>query len=387
MIYFLFALLLLALAAIPTAMVFVNLPLFQRTSPISGGDLPAVSVLIPARNEEAGIAAAVQTVLDSRHVRLEILVMDDHSNDRTAAIVEELAQQIAQQQTTPGAKPPNHSLRLLHAAELPSGWNGKQHACWQLSQQAQFERLLFMDADVRLAPEAVARLLAEQERIGCGLLSGFPHQRTESLAEQLLIPLMYFVLLGYLPLARMRTSLQPEFGAGCGQLFLARRQDYLAAGGHEAIRGSRHDGLQLPRSFRCSGIATDVVDASDLASVRMYSDWHSVLQGLQKNATEGIANAKLIFPFSVLLLGAAVLPILTLAHGLFWGWPGAAMAVLGMATLLSFAPRAMLAARFESSIWGTLLHPLAVAIFVAIQWQAFLNASFGGGPVAWKGRH
>ena len=63
------------------------------------------------------------------------------------------------------------------------------------------------------------------------------------------------------------------------------------------------------------------------------------------------------------------------------------MAVLGMATLLSFAPRAMLAARFESSIWGTLLHPLAVAIFVAIQWQAFLNASFGGGPVAWKGRH
>lgn len=373
MIYLLYASLLLALAALPTIMVLRNLPLFHRAAQVVTSDLPAVSVLVPARNEEQGIARSLASLLTNQGVQFEVIVMDDHSSDRTAFIVKELAR----------GEP---RLRLVLAPELPDGWNGKQHACWHLAQLAQHDRLLFVDADVHLASNALTRLLSEHAQGGAALLSGFPQQITGSWAEHVLIPMMHFVLLGYLPLDRMRASTQPQFGAGCGQLFLTSRVDYLAAGGHEAIRQSRHDGLQLPRSYRRVGLSTDLFDASDIASVRMYMGWSSVLQGLQKNATEGIANAKLIAPFSLLLLGSAVLPLLSLAHGWYYGWPATAMGVLGLASLLSFAPRGLLAARLQQSWWGVLLHPLAVVIFVAVQWIAFVRSSCGWGPVAWKGR-
>jgi hypothetical protein len=299
--------------------------------------------------------------------------MDDHSSDGTAAVVKAFADQ-------------DPRVKLAQAPELPSGWNGKQHACWQLSQLARFERLLFLDADVRLSTDGLRRLAGEYERAGCALLSGFPDQVTPSLAEQMLIPMMHFVLLGYLPLDRMRASTQPEFGAGCGQMFFTSRADYATAGGHAAIANSRHDGLQLPRSYRRVKLSTDLFDASDIASVRMYTGWTSVLAGLMKNATEGLANAKLIGVFTLLLLGAAVFPILTLAHAWYHGWPWPAQVMLVVASLLSYVPRGLLAMRLRQSWIGVLLHPVAVAIFVAVQWVAFVRACSGRGPVAWKGR-
>lgn len=382
----LFALALLCLAGLPALMVCWNLPQFHRAESLgetqgvaaSAVDTAtrtasSVSVLIPARNEQAGIGAAVSAVLASSQVDLEVIVADDHSTDRTATIVHELAL----------ADP---RVRMICVPQLPSDWNGKQHACWHLAQAAKFERLLFMDADVRLEPRAVQRLVSEQDRTNCNLLSGFPRQITPTAAEQMMIPLMYFVLLGYLPLARMRSDQQVGLGAGCGQLFLTTKTDYLAAGGHAAIKASRHDGLQLPRSYRRAGLMSDLIDASDIASVRMYGGWSSVFQGLQKNASEGIANARLIIPFSILLLGSGVLPILMLPHAVYHDWPTTTVVVLAIATLLSYAPRAMIAVRFETSWLGTIMHPLAVALFVALQWRVFIRHILGRQPVRWRGR-
>ncbi|MEO8271655.1 MAG: glycosyltransferase, partial [Aureliella sp.] len=166
------AMLLLMLAALPTLMVYSNLPLFHRAvaARVDVGKLDGgVSVLIPARNEEPGIGAAICSALASIGVDVEVVVMDDHSTDCTASVVEELA----------GT---DSRVRLVRAPDLPGDWNGKQHACWHLSQIAKFDRLLFMDADVRLEPSAIARLVAEQTLSGCSLLSGFPRQLTPTLA-------------------------------------------------------------------------------------------------------------------------------------------------------------------------------------------------------------
>ncbi len=373
MIYFIYASLLLILAALPTLMVVRNLPLFQLAAPAANGGEPPVSVLIPARNEQAVIAQAIERVLLNRQMQFEVVVLDDHSTDRTAHIVAELASRDAR-------------VRLIQAAELPSDWNGKQYACWQLAQVAQNDRLLFIDADVRLAEDALSRISAEFERAECALLSGFPRQVTVSLAERLLIPMMHFVLLGYLPLDRMRASTQPEFGAGCGQMFFTDKTYYFKAGGHAAIKQSRHDGLQLPRSYRRIGLKTDLFDASDIASVRMYTGWSSVLLGLQKNASEGLANSKLIWIFSLLLLGSGVFPLLTLAHAVFYGWPWGGIGLLCVASLLSFVPRALLSARWQQSWLGVFLHPLAVTIFMAVQWIDYLRQIAGWRQIPWKGR-
>ena len=125
-------------AAIPAVLFARNLPLYRRAPvPPASSDLPRISLLIPARNEEHNIAAAIDAGLASGGVNLEIVVLDDHSTDRTAAIVREVA-----------ARDPR--VRLEGAPELPAGWCGKQHACHILAEHARRPLLVFVDADTRL---------------------------------------------------------------------------------------------------------------------------------------------------------------------------------------------------------------------------------------------
>jgi 1-acyl-sn-glycerol-3-phosphate acyltransferase len=181
-------------AGIPALLFLVNVRRYRRAPAKAGSrEYPAVSVLIPARDEELSIRAAVESVLANKGVTLECIVLDDHSSDRTAAIVRELSQH-------------DPRLRLETAPALPPGWNGKQHACFVLSRNAKHDVLCFVDADVRLAPDALSRMLAFMNASGAPMVSGFPHQETHTWMEKLLLPLIHFVLLAFLPMGRMRSS-------------------------------------------------------------------------------------------------------------------------------------------------------------------------------------
>ncbi len=376
MFFILYALFLLVLAALPAVVFIRNLPQFRGVPAANSSAatvLSGISVLIPARNEETGIEESLNCLLTSPFRPLEILVLDDASTDRTAEIVARLAEQ-------------DKRVRLLQSAELPYGWNGKQHACWQLAQAAEHDWLLFLDADVHMSTDALPRIARQLATTPCDLLSGFPRQETGTLSEKLLIPLMHVVLLGFLPLDQMRASRKPEFGAGCGQLFIAQRTAYFACGGHRAIQGSRHDGLKLPRAFRSANLVTDLFDATDIASCRMYTSLQQVVRGLLKNATEGIAQPRLIGIFSVFLLGGQTLPILSFGHALYWGWSTTAIVILFVATLLSYLPRTLAALQFRQSWIGVLLNPIAVAAFLVLQWWAMIRAMLGSQPIAWRGR-
>jgi hypothetical protein len=362
----------LAFATLPALLYFRNAMLFRPPPVISDTTLsPAtLSVLIPARNEESAIAAALESVLESRGVDLEVVVLDDHSEDRTAAIVSDFAARDAR-------------VRLEAAPELPVGWCGKQHACYTLSKLATRDTFVFLDADVRLTPDALARLAAFQRKSNAPLVSGFPRQETGTLLEKLVIPLIHWLLLSFLPFDRMRKDLRPSLGAGCGQLFLTTRDAYERVGGHAAIRESLHDGVMLPRAYRAAGLMTDVCDATDLATCRMYRNARQVWFGLAKNAQEGLAAPRLILATTTLLVCGQVLPALL--------WTVAALltpieaALLGVATVASYAPRLHAAWRFRQSWLGAVLHPLGVACLLAIQWFSVLRSAVGR-PVGWKGR-
>jgi hypothetical protein len=338
---------------------------------IEGRPRYAISVLIPARNEERSIAAAVESALASKGVELEVLVLDDHSDDATAAAVAAIA-----------ARDPR--VRLLTAPPLPPGWCGKQHACHVLAQNATYPLLLFVDADVRLSSDALARMAIFLEYSGAALVSGIPRQETGTFLEILVIPLIHFILLGFLPLARMRRSAHPRYAAGCGQLFLTRRDAYEQAGGHAAIRASLHDGLTLPRAYRRAGLMTDLCDATALAVCRMYRGAGELWRGLAKNATEGMASPALIGPFTLLLLGGQVLPLVVLTWSLIAFEP-VALGLSAAATGLMYYPRLVGVRRFRQSLPGALLHPLGVLVLLAIQWYA-LGRRMLGRPAGWKGR-
>ncbi|WP_448203296.1 glycosyltransferase family 2 protein [Azospirillum sp. sgz302134] len=331
---------------------------------MSGGAECAVSILIPARNEEASIADAVEATLANPNVALEVVVLDDHSTDRTAEIVRAIA-----------ARDPR--VRLERAPPLPPGWSGKQHACHVLAGLARHPILLFQDADVRLEPGAVAPMAAFLRASGAGLVSGFPRQATGTLGEALVIPLIHFLLLGYLPMARMRRSVHPGYGAACGQLILVDRNAYARAGGHAAIRTSLHDGVTLPRAFRRADIMTDLFDATGFARCRMYRGFAEVWAGFSKNATEGMATSAALPVWTVLLFGGHVLPWLLLV--LSPEWLPALAAGTGLAT------RLILATRFRQSLLGVLLHPLGVLVMLAIQWTALVRSALGH-PAVWRGR-
>jgi hypothetical protein len=252
-----------------------------------------------------------------------------------------------------------------------------------LAKLARHPLLAFLDADVRLAPGGLARLCAFRAASGADLVSGFPRQVTGTLLERLLIPLIHFILLGFLPLRRMRRSRRPGFGAGCGQLFLVRRAGYEAAGGHAAIRATLHDGIELPRAFRTAGLLSDLCDATDVAACRMYRGGAEVWQGLAKNATEGLAAPGLIVPATLLLVGGQVLPVALLAAA---PWlPAAAGWLAATATALAYSTRLAGVVRFRQSLVGALLHPVGVLLLLAIQWYALLR-QLAGQPATWKGR-
>lgn len=350
-----------ALAAFPFLMALLNLREFRTPRPARAR--PAVSVLIPARNEEANIAAACAAVLASTGVDLELIVLDDASTDRTPQIL---------------AAIDDPRLRVASAPPLPPGWSGKQHACHVLGTLARHDLMVFVDADVRLAPDAVHRMAGVMERHPeTGLASGFPRQIVVTWSEQLLLPLIHFMLMGWLPMAAMHRQTNPALGAGCGQLFIARRDGYLRAGGHAAIRASLHDGITLPRAFRRTGQMTRLFDATQLATCRMYVSANQVWEGLCKNATEGMAKPAALPVWTVILFGGQVLPLLLMLTA-----PSAPALI---ALILSVGLRLMLASRFRQPLLPALLQPAAIAALLAIQWYSLVR-QLRGGRATWRGR-
>lgn len=388
----------LILTGIPTVTFLRNLRHFRRVPRLSNDQLgeaqklPPVSVLIPARNEAARIEVAIRALLQSTNIEIEICVLDDHSEDATAEIIKLLAEE-------------DSRVRLHRSRELLVGWNGKQFACHQLSQLAKFDRWLFMDADVLVHPHAIARLaIAFESRSAdakqtLSLLSAFPHQQTGSLGEKLLVPLMHFALLGFLPMWRMQKSKHPAYAAGCGQMFFTSREDYMQvatdvgsdrspgksepASAHAVIKASRHDGIELPRAFRRAGFATDIVDGTDLASVRMYDSFEATWQGIKKNATEGFARP-LLMPFVTLFCLAPLASAIAAVWLLLLGAIKPAVIAFS-AYCVALIPRLIASLKFRQTMLGSIMHVDGLLLFLCIQWSALIDSLLGK-QVAWRGR-
>ena len=365
-----------ACAALPAVLTAINLPAFRGPRRSGGGPTPRVSLLIPARDEAGSIGECLHAALNSAGVDLEVVVLDDGSTDGTGEIVAAAA-----------AEDPR--VRLERAPPLPAGWCGKQWACWNLARRADPSRdlLAFIDADVRLAPRALRTMFEERARRGVGLLSGFPREVCGTAWEAAVIPLIHFVLLGFLPVPAARRLRGPAWAAGCGQLFLTTRAAYDAAGGHAAVKSSLHDGLKLPRAYRQAGQTTDIVDAAGLATCRMYHGARETFAGLAKNAAEGVASPGLIGFFTAVLGLGQVAPVPLLAAGALGAFaltPTAAAALLAAAAL-SWGARAALALAYRQPWRGVALHPAGVAFFLAVQWCAF-GRELSGKPAAWRGR-
>lgn len=330
-----------------------------------------VSVCIPCRDEERNIERVVRSVLASGHARLEVLAYDDESTDRTGEILRTLATE-------------DPRVRIVHSVKLPAGWVGKQHACHRLAQASRGDWILFIDADVRLEPDAIGRAMAFARRTRASLISTFPRQITATPGEALIVPMIFYLLIGYLPFKSMRRTLSPSASAACGQFILVERNAYFETGGHKAVRDSMHDGVKLPRLFRRAGHRTDLFDGTSLCHVRMYAGFAQTWRGFAKNAYEGLGSLRLLIFLTTLHLAVHIAPWLLFPVLLLTSNVGPALAFAAGAVLLQIVQRLLLTIRFGHSAALAPLHPVSVALLTMIQWHSYvLHRSSGR---SWKGR-
>ena len=370
----------------------INLAAFRVApeEPKSDDEGWSLTVCVPARDEEENLEACVRSILRAADAdprsRTEVMVYDDGSTDRTPEILARLVEE-------------DSRVLAAEVEPLPEGWNGKQHACDAMGRQAEGDWLLFTDADVRFEPSSLRRTRAalharSRPERPIALLSAFPGERTGSIGESLIVPMIHVILLSYLPFGRMRRTLDPAASAACGQFILCRRSIWTEVGGHGAIRDSMHDGVHLPRVFRRQGHATDLFDGTDIVSCRMYHGFSETWHGFAKNAYEGLGNPVLLVLLTVLHLGGQVAPWIVAgiaALGAFGGLDVATPAIstfaLGCAStaiLIQLLLRSRLAARFDQSWVGVMLHPVGLLLLTAIQWWGLRLHLVG--RRSWRGR-
>ncbi len=322
-----------------------------------------VSVGVPARDEERVIGDCLASLLAQEGVSLEIRVLDDGSSDRTAAIVREIAER-------------DGRVTLLEGAPLLEGWKGKPHACQQLGEAATGEWLLFVDADVRLGPGAIAAALAQAEAARADLLSVFPEQVCGSWSEKILIPTLGFILLAFLPF-RFLERPDPRIAAANGQFMLFRREAYRAINGHAGVKDAIVEDIVLARRVKAAGGRLAIADGTGRVFCRMYRSLGEIWHGFSKNLYPAFGGKPAPFWFSMGLLGMFfVLPWVLAIGGVAWAWVAVALA-LGM--------RAILAWRLRQSVWAVLGHPLAMVFLLALGLRSF-GVARSGRTVPWKGR-
>jgi len=227
-----------------------------------------VSAIIPARNEEASIARAVESVAMQLEVG-EIIVVNDQSTDGTGAILAELAKRIPK-------------LRVIEAGPLPAGWVGKNHAVWLGAAAARGDWLLFTDADTYHYPGATRRALSDAVDHDAVFVSYSPEQEMETWRERALIPFVYCRLAAEFSYARVNDPARPDAAAN-GQFLLVLRDAYDAVGGHAAVAREILDDVMLARLVKQNGYGIYFTAPMGVVRTRMYRSFAAMWQGWTKN--------------------------------------------------------------------------------------------------------
>jgi chlorobactene glucosyltransferase len=347
-------------------------PRLTAYSPQTEG--PLVSVIVPARDEAANIETCVRSILATAYAPIEVIVVDDRSSDRTAAIVERLAR-------LPDAR---DRLRLLAGAELPEGWVGKQWALVQGFRVARGELLIFADADTfqhrELIPRAVRALTDER----VDLVTVLSHQSLVTFWERLIQPHVFVALATRVSdLRRVNRTRVVWDAIANGQFILTTRRAYERAGSHAAVKASIAEDMALAQEYVRREQDIFLLYAIEYLSTRMYRSLAGILEGWTKNLALGVP---LMFPPIRLVRRAAPwvmwMPALCwILPPLIWAFSGASWAAV--TTALSVAIWILVYWATEAPLGYALLYPVGAALVAGIMMR---SAWRGERRIEWRGR-
>ncbi len=335
-------------------------------------DLPLVSILIPARNEEDNIAACVLSLLDQDYPNYELIILDDHSTDQTSAILANIAQN-------------QSDLTIITGQPAPKSQTGKNWACSQLAMKSKGELLFFTDADTIHHPQMLSNAVTALIGENADLITGYPRQILGSVYEKLLVPFFSWAVLVFFPLGIAYSIKSSIFTTAVGQMMLFKRDAYQKIGGHQAVSSSIVDDLSLARKIHTHGFRWRVIYIADMISCRMYRTSQGALAGFVKNLFAAFEFRLLPFLFAFLWLAILFLePLLILVLKMLGAAQHARTEYLLMCICLSAAVWAIPYLHLRLPAWLAGLYPITI-IANEISALRSLLASLRG-ELVWKGR-
>jgi hypothetical protein len=343
----------------------VNMTLLRRP-PADPPRVPRpVTVVLPVRDEAEQVGGCLAALLDQRGIDdLAVVVVDDGSTDGTADVVRGVA---------------DPRVRLVSAGPPPPGWLGKPHACAVGAAAAAGDDgiLAFVDADVRLFPDALAGAVAVLERHGLDLVSPWPRPIAQGLVERLVQPLVPWLWATTLPVRIAERSPRPSLAAATGQFLVLPRASYERAGGHGAVRGEVLEDIALLRAVKRSGGRGGPIDGSRLAACRMYDGWPALRDGYAKSLWGAVGGSPVASSAAAAFLTAVwVVPPLAALRGSRAGLAGYVAGVAG---------RAVAGAATGSRLWPDVLaHPFSVLALDLLMARSVTGHRRG--TLTWRGR-
>jgi chlorobactene glucosyltransferase len=341
-------------------------------------DAPLVSVIVPARNEARNIESCLRAILASIYAPLQVIVVDDHSTDDTATIVRAIAHT-------------DHRVTLIQNPDLPPDWFGKQWACQNGANAASGAFLLFVDADTKLGPHAIARSVNAAQRTHADLFSLLSYQEMDSFWERILQPQVLSVIaIRYGGTETVNRAKHPRDKIASGQFIMVRTPTYRELDGHARVRTHVAEDVQLAQLYFAAGKKTVLQLGQDDVRTRMYTSRQEIIDGWRKNI---FAGGRDTVPFGT--LGLLVFPIALLTPPIIQLIPFAVLA----ASLLELVPHVAQLwsiAAIALSLIGWLItyaamrtplrYALAYPLGAAVTTYLFASAIKRGQRVAWKGR-
>jgi glycosyltransferase involved in cell wall biosynthesis len=345
-----------------------KMPKFDETVPVPGGPRPLVSVILPVRNEQDNLATCLNALLQQSYVPLRIIVVDDHSTDRTPEILRDFQTRHPQ-------------LQSLKGLPLPEGWAGKAFACKQGAEAASGEYLLFVDADITLAPDAVAQAVAAATFHRSDLLTVLPHIGCPTFWERVVQPVMLQLILIRFPIELINDASSPVASAS-GPFMLFKRAAYDQIGGHAALKKVLVDDLTLARRIKQQRLRLWYGLGTRLATLHMYRSFVQLWRGWSLNLFTGldfnpwIALAAVAAIAVFFVMPPLVLLALAIKGSLVaWTWADGLMAaVWGSVIAAMLMSRRVLKRLFGTTSDGQLWQPLGALIVMAM----IVNSAWAG---------
>lgn len=335
-------------------------------APVAEGEAPAVSTCVAARNEEGKVAAGVRSMVGMEYPGLEVVAVDDRSEDATGEILDRLAAE-------------HGRLRVLHVEELPSGWLGKNHALHRAADEARGAILLFTDADAVFAPDALRRAVGRLQRDGLDHLTAAPDL---DMPGPLLGAFAGTFQVYFAQFAEPWKARDPESDrhVGVGAFNLVREPAYRDAGGHAAIRTRPDDDMRLARILKANGARADVVYGTGEIRVPWYESLGEAVRGLSRSVWAGLEYS---------VAAAAGSLAVTLALNV-WPWVGVVV-TSGSARWLNLVAVVGSAGLFAGTAryspvrpWLAILWPVMGLVFAWITLRSTAGALIRGG-IEWRG--